>query len=238
MHLLIIPGEELNGKNIYSSTFEISQANAVRSQFDKIGFISVKITHSILSPLKRKVINAFKKGDDGNSIKDFFLEFDIDGMLGIEATGLFKYQHLGLEHVDYIHLGLSAFKKYIKKNGKPDIIHCHGRFLTGGLIGYSIHRKFGIPYVYTEHSTIYQRGLATKKDYAYLTKVINHAKSWIAVSPSLGETVNSKIKVNKNYVFVPNVLDPLFERDDLPKENNSSLFKFLSVAAFHKKKRQ
>ncbi len=45
-------------------------------------------------------------------------------------------------------------EKYIKEKGKPDIIHVHFT-MWGGYVAYLIKEKYEIPYIITEHHSIF-----------------------------------------------------------------------------------
>ena len=52
MHVLIIPGEELNESNQYSSVFELHQALALQKQNIHVGFISIALKGNLYNSIK------------------------------------------------------------------------------------------------------------------------------------------------------------------------------------------
>ncbi|MDR1544201.1 MAG: glycosyltransferase, partial [Prevotellaceae bacterium] len=56
-------------------------------------------------------------------------------------------------HIIWAKRTVRLFEKYIKKYGKPDIIHAHFA-LWGGYAAFLIKQKYGIPYIITEHFSI------------------------------------------------------------------------------------
>ena len=57
--------------------------------------------------------------------------------------------------IDILHASISAYKnykKYVKKNGKPDLIHGHS-VIWGGVVARYISKKENIPYFITKHYT-------------------------------------------------------------------------------------
>ena len=52
MHVLIIPGEELNPTNTFSSVFELNQGVALKKGNIEVGFISIKNIGSLVTALK------------------------------------------------------------------------------------------------------------------------------------------------------------------------------------------
>lgn len=242
MHVLIIPGEELNERNTYSSVFELQQANALKANTSTLGFISINLVGNLFECIK-KLFN-FRISLQG------FIRF-----LRSKQTVIAKIQHFNcVEAVSYFvwsgkfktkyqeqtTVGLRAYEAYVKQFGKPDIIHAHSRFLTGGLIAQAIKSKYGTPYVLTEHSTYYARNLLTLEDKKQIQFVINNATQWICVSPQLGNLVTTMVVgLNKTFEYVPNVVDAMFE-NIIPNKLTSTNepFVFINIASLDEKKAQ
>lgn len=99
--------------------------------------------------------------------------------------------------------GKSFFKKYIKINGKPDVIHLH-RY-EGGLLALYLKKKYKLPIVYTEHSSRFLYDQLSKKEKKIASKVILDVDYRIAVSPFLGRKIEKTFGVKFN--FIPNIVD-------------------------------
>src|SRR3546814_12424962 len=56
------------------------------------------------------------------------------------------------------HCGHRLFELYIQQHVMPDVLHANG-VLYAGVISRSISAQYKIPYVITEHSSVYRRGL-------------------------------------------------------------------------------
>ena len=235
IHILIIPGEELNENNLLSSIFEIHQAHALKDLNVRVGFISTNLNGSIY----KEVIQKIKK-IDFNFNKSIRIKIQrINDINLVEAYG--KYitpSFLNLYRKERISAGMLAFKHYCNEFGFPDIVHAHSRFLDSILIAKKINEQFNIPYVITEHSTYHQRNIVSKKEYTDYVAAVEKAKSWIVVSESLGNIIVSNIdklnlKLTKTFQIVPNVVDPNFVFiEDEKKEN----FVFLNIASLDDKK--
>ena len=65
---------------------------------------------------------------------------------------------IDLNRVLWVRAGMKAFEAYIKENGKPDLIHAHV-VNYAGILACKIFKKYGIPYIITEHSSTYARDL-------------------------------------------------------------------------------
>jgi glycosyltransferase involved in cell wall biosynthesis len=235
MHVLIIPGEELNEINQLSSVFEIHQAQALKDYKIKVGFISTFLRGSI----HKEFISRIKKLE--LRLKKIF-QFNIMKINDVNlvvASGIYLTpSFLNLYQKERISAGVRAFQYYNRKFGRPDIIHAHSRFLESILIAKKIKELFGIPYIVTEHSTFHQRNIVSKKEYIKYVRAVELSESWIVVSESLGNVIVSNIekldlKLTKSFRIVPNVVDPLFVFNVNKKKDN---FVFLNIASLDDKK--
>ncbi len=119
------------------------------------------------------------------------------------------------------------FEKYLKIKGKPDLIHVH-TCMWGGYVAYIIKKKYNIPYVITEHHSIFSnKSEFSKKKFEswhnfYLTKAYSNASYILPVS----ELITPKIKefLQKDIPIKPlsNIIDTSFfykkERNILSNE--------------------
>jgi glycosyltransferase involved in cell wall biosynthesis len=234
MHILIIPGEQLNPDDQYSSIFEIHQARALKLSGLKCGFIATKISSKGLDKGLGKI---FKRVLNLN----FFYIHTISSFCVVEYIGFFASRIFKRnKYKMHINLGMSAYEKYIQHEGKPDVIHAHSRFLIGGLIAHAINKKYKIPYVITEHSTYYARQLVAKKELKLMYEVIKNAGAWITVSPELGNLVTGLLpySLNKKFIYIPNVIDPSFEMQTIRANKNKQPFVFINIATLDSKKSQ
>jgi glycosyltransferase involved in cell wall biosynthesis len=233
VHILIIPGEELNEENHISSVFEIHQAIALKSLDVKVGFISVNLEGSIY--------NDIKSGEWKSIFRNRFQSFtqNIKGINLVASFGKYRTPaFLQLYRKERIQAGVLAYKHYCKAFGHPDLIHAHSRFLDSILIAKKINEQFNIHYIITEHSTNHQRKIVSKKEYTNYIAAVEKAKCWIVVSDSLGKIIKSNIdklnlKLTKTFRVVANVVDPNF--GFIENEKNEK-FIFLNIASLDEKK--
>jgi glycosyltransferase involved in cell wall biosynthesis len=243
IHVLIIPGEELNSNNLYSSNFEIQQAFALREQGINIGFLSLKVLPSCRTLLKENIFNPLNLakifGSKLFKKSSYISEDKIQGINLIEVAGSLKYPGCVITNQrTIINNAICGFEKYKELYGKPDLIHAHSRFLFGPLIAYHIKKKHNIPYVVTEHSTLYGRGLISDIDIATVRTVLNNAEAWAAVSKELGLLIKEKIgDLNNDFIEIPNILDKEFEDEKPAYVKNNSELVFLNIAYLQEKKR-
>ena len=110
----------------------------------------------------------------------------------------------------YLHYSLFkiVFKKYVKDNGKPDLIHAHFSEFTAYTL-LKIKKKYKIPYIITEHSTDFIDGkfLSNYKkrssSYNIIKNCFKEAKYVLCVSYYLKKKLK-KIFNLKNFIFVHN----------------------------------
>jgi glycosyltransferase involved in cell wall biosynthesis len=240
MHVLIIPGEELNEKNQLSSVFEIHQAMALSDLNLHVGFISVNLKGSIYNEIKEALQNC--RIPKYNDLK--ISNQKINGINLIEVIGVyFTPSILKLYRKERVNAGVRAYRIYVEKFGKPDIIHAHSRFLDSAMIAHKIFKAYDIPFVFTEHSSFHQRNMVSKKEYVIYKNLIKSAKNWIVVSRVLGQNIISKLLSrnlypDKTFVVLPNILDSQLMKikvETIDNFNNNN-FTFLNIASLDENK--
>ena len=105
----------------------------------------------------------------------------------------------------------------------PDIIHVH-TFLAGE-IALWIKDKYKIPFVVTEHSTGFARGIFNKRQLQVAKKVFTNSECNIAVSEPFCSLLNDKTK--QHFKYIPNVVDTDFFTP-LVKKSNTKNFTFIN----------
>ncbi|MDN5201643.1 glycosyltransferase [Fulvivirgaceae bacterium BMA10] len=128
-------------------------------------------------------------------------------------------------------IGKYLFKKYVRDNGFPNVVHVHS-FDVGDLAIW-IKKKYGIPYVITEHSTGFARNLYSERDLKYAQKVYQNSATNIAVSSEFKNLLTDKF--NCDFVYIPNLVDSNYFKPISDKKKNGR-FTFLNVAYLDKKK--
>ena len=124
---------------------------------------------------------------------------------------------------------LDLFETYCKKHSKPDIIHAHN--YLGGLGAYHIKKKYGIPYVVTEHSTAFLDDSIPKHHKHVVSLAYDHANEVMGVSPALSDKLLQWTGTTVS--TIPNFIDTnLFT----PVQTNSGTFRFIFAGDFVKRK--
>ena len=126
-----------------------------------------------------------------------------------------------------------AIRLYIKAHGKPDLVHVHVP-MVAGLWGGRIKSKYGIPYVITEHWTIYQPQNELKYEQQkilfklVLRRIVEGSKMLLPVSRDLGLLIN-RLVATKEFNVVENVANEkyFYYKDDI---KTGAVFRFIHVS--------
>lgn len=186
--------------------FETDQAKALCSLGLKISYLAIDL-RSIRR--RRKLGYHFYN-------KDGFDVFELSLPIGAVPIKLFTF--IGRL------CALFLYRKVVKKNGVPDIIHSH--FANIGTIASVLKRKYNVPLVHTEHSSeiIYNKIDSIKK--RLYGKVYTDADAVIAVSPALQKALRDTFKVDALMIF--NIID-FNTFTNIRNINGNNTFTFVSV---------
>ena len=127
--------------------------------------------------------------------------------------------------------GLKLFARYVEKNGAPDLVQAHGA-LNAGVAAWAILRRWGIPYVLTEHSTAFAQGRLRRWERDLVRRVIEGAQHCLAVSPQLAELLTAQYPGSR-WQYLPNPLGEAFLAADAAaamRREPGGPFVFVSVA--------
>ncbi len=122
-------------------------------------------------------------------------------------------------------------KRYINRNGLPDIVHVQIPY-KAGLAALWLKRKYGLPFVVTEHWGIYNQVVTDRFEhrnrlFRQLTKkIFKNASACISASRSLAEGIN-RLGILKPFIIIPNTTDTRcfhFTR------NSNNKFRFIHVS--------
>ena len=115
-------------------------------------------------------------------------------------------------------------KKILEKYDDIDVMHGH----FGRVVGYALYKankKFGIPYIITEHDSLLAKGCESRYTAKILKKIYDGAACRIAVSKSFAEVLGKKYK--NDFIYIPNIADFSAFSDVEKVEHNQ--FTFVSV---------
>jgi glycosyltransferase involved in cell wall biosynthesis len=125
--------------------------------------------------------------------------------------------------------GLKLFARYVEAHGKPDFVEAHGA-LNGGVAAWAIGRRWGVPYMLTEHSTAFAQGRLRWWERDLVRRVIAGAQHCLAVSPQLAELLSQQY-LGSHWQYLPNPLGAAFvEHADARQRDPAAPFVFVCVA--------
>lgn len=168
MHILVLPSWYKSDQYPYLGSFFEEQARALMKAGHQV---------AVFFPAFYPVSTLFNKKPDykGIHIDNGLLTY-VSIIQGIIPSS----QKINNNHIRWQSYFL--FKKYINKNGKPDIMHAHSVF-DAGIIAEFLSQKFNIPFVITEHLTHFAGSLSNDVFKLNLSRnIFNHAACSIAVS--------------------------------------------------------
>ena len=122
------------------------------------------------------------------------------------------------------------------KKNSVDSIHVHNSDVCAS--AYELKRKYSIPYVITEHSTAFSRGLVCEETVKKYKMFYSFSDANFAVSEPFSALLNSIFDMN--FKYIPNVVDTnrfVIENAASTKGDNN-VFKFINVGFLDKKKNQ
>ncbi|MDD5638552.1 MAG: glycosyltransferase [Candidatus Pacebacteria bacterium] len=128
-----------------------------------------------------------------------------------------------------------AFKKILKEDWKPDIIHAH--VYSAGLPAVILGRIYKIPVVLTEHFTAFPRRTLSRTEILKARFAMARAKIILPVSKDLEESIKS-YGIKNNFEVVPNVVNTKIFYPSSNKQENEKNYKkrMLLVALLDPKK--
>lgn len=134
-----------------------------------------------------------------------------------------KYRNQEQVFNSLVSFGLKRFELYMKIHGKPDLIHAHNCFFAG-VLAMQIKKKFNVPYVITEHSSLFYGQLSLHQT-SLLRDVYLNVNQYTCVSEALRDRIVYHLNqesLAKEIEILPNALDPIFEEVDILNSNKAT----------------
>jgi glycosyltransferase involved in cell wall biosynthesis len=132
----------------------------------------------------------------------------------------------------YLSRFLELVESYMERFGRPDVVHAHNT-LYAGLVAARVRRKWGIPFVLTEHSSAFEAESATRWNTAQVSDCLGEASVVSAVGTAIGRKVAARVPTGTECVRLWNVLDPAIEeearRGSPEGGRNGGALSFLSI---------
>ena len=222
MHIVIISRSYPNRINTSSGNFVQNQVEALSAHSNlKIGVVGV---YNV----------SLKALAQPNNIRKF-------GFYQTHKKNIKEYTYLYpvipkmhfLNHKNKFRIWKALFKRYIAKNGKPDIVHLHT--FEAGNVAMWIKKEYGIPYIVTEHTTLFLQGIEHEWHSQLAVQTYAESDYNIAVSEAAGDFLTKKF--NKQFHYLPNFVNTkrFIPATDKKKQN---IKRFINVAYLDSKKNQ
>lgn len=227
-HVLLIPSEEfLPPVSHLAGIFQYHQALALRAAGLRVGVISIRQEYSVPMIVRAALLRAFKR-NPGNALDElsigamgrllidklgrqgrFLTSEEISGIPVVRIDGFYYLPPSPrTNHIGWIRAGIVAFDEYCRRFGRPDVIHAHNSD-PAGLLAHRLSRQQGIPFVITEHSTFFARGLVPRSLHPTLARAFTAASTVAVVSPALAGVLARELGVDTaRFRWIPNVVDP------------------------------
>ncbi|MCP1659498.1 glycosyltransferase [Neisseria perflava] len=218
MHVVVIPSWYPTSEQDTNGQFFRAQAQALQRQGLKVG---------VIAPLFRSLRTepySILKGSYGRKrhTQGGLLTYTHDSMYFFPRCPI-----VDIDRIRWVKVGMRIFKRYIEENGRPDIIHAHA-VNYGGILAYQIFKKYGIPYVITEHSSTYARNLVRPNQWPAMIEAVKHSAARFAVSHDFCTLLRQKYH-GQEWLYLPNILGRNFSKPFTPVAKNPH-FTFCSVA--------
>lgn len=226
MHVLIIPSWYPSHARDLKGSFFREQAIALRKCGCKVGVI-----YPALRSLRqwREIL----EGPGG-----FAAECD-EGVMTQRYFGVNWSSRYDIPASAHFMLRASQlYQRYVAANGVPDVIHAHS-LLYGGCAAARIFRKYGVPYVVTEHRSVFPAGTVSAAGMRLARDAARDAARGVAVSGALSILMDRCAPIpGQSWKDVPNIVNAAFTEYSLEPAQRRAGLEFLNVAVMESHKGQ
>lgn len=221
MHVVVIPSWYPKSEQDVDGIFFRIQAHGLHqnSNISKVGVVAPMFRHLRAQP-KTLLSGPYGLRKYRENQIDVYA---YDGMYLFPRSPL-----IDLNRLLWVRAGMKAFEAYIKENGKPDLIHAHV-VNYAGILACKIFKKYGIPYIITEHSSTYARNLIRHDQWTSMREAVGHASELYAVSRDFADLLNQKYP-GTQWLYLPNILGKNFAEPFEFPEKSGNAFTFCSVS--------
>lgn len=216
MHIVVVPSWYSNEKNIVLGSFFKEQALALKEEG-----LDITICYNEIFPIYRydKYKYIFKE--------KIYREFE---------DGLDTFRYRDFNYLLHSHKRFSLFskrielliKRVLESKGKIDLIHFHSCFWAGVCAPY-VKNVFNIPYIITEHTSMYNSKKIKPSYMKYIYEAYRNADKLISVSNSLKSEM---LKVlDRDIEVIHNFIDGnVFKNINIDNKISKGKFVFFSLA--------
>lgn len=132
---------------------------------------------------------------------------------------------------------LQMFRRYVRKKGKPDIVHAHCA-KWAGYAAYLIYKEYGIPYVITEHlsSMVYKDEFGETGEGCWqiplLRQALLKASMVVPVAEELVEDVSRYFGLDYRWQAISNIIETNFFSFYDRSNHVHNVFKYCCIANY------
>ena len=215
MNVLVVPSWYPNGKDMLMGVYHKEYCEALVKKNIKVNMLFIE-RERLNNPLKYLFM---KKS---YVIQEKGYKTYVKRMLNVEKISFHLQMKLYTKALE------KAFKKYLKNNPKPDILHAQVTIPAGYAVSF-IGKKYKIPVVVTEHASYFRDFF--KEPYVKYTKYALEDNYFTTVSKFMLQDLPSYIT---KMDVIPNLVDT--DKFNLPRKKIKGL-RIVSICAFRKGKR-
>lgn len=221
LHVLIIPSWYPDNKDDFKGSFFREQSLGVLKQGCDVGIIYPDI--ETVNQSCNRIFFPKIKFENDEGLKTYRMSWNYLLNIGRTIQKFYLYKLFGL----------ILFKRYIKEFGKPDIIHCHS-VMMGGWLTEKISDKYKIPFVITEHNTLFFKG-HYKNYYNKISEIYNKSSLCLSVSSNFCKILEKSIPNSPQWIPHNNIVSPKFLTTNIRKKDKDP-FVFISISDLSKRK--
>ena len=203
---MIVSGGYAEKSNPLLGIFELDQALALQKHGHKIILTSIDL-RSIRRKRKLGFSHLYHKG-----IEVYNFSFPLGRVPKQISLWIGRF---GLKRI---------YKKILKANGIPDVIHAH--FYNIAAIAAILKIKYNLPFVISEHNSLINKNEISKTEKYFVDNSYKFADKVIAVSSAL--TCKIKQHFDIDSIVIPNIVDTSIFKTSCKKNAN---FTFVSVGS-------
>lgn len=199
MHILVIPSELYSPPlRPLSGIFQRHQIEVMASRGIDLGVVSCGYLSWRLA-FQRFPYPQVERANGVNILRRFIRPILAGRFASVYMRAQLVRQSVGL------------VEEYVRRFGIPDIVHAHNTF-NAGLVAEGVRKKFGIPFMLTEHDSGFAREFATDRGREQAREVLQSAAVLSAVSRSVARQLDEASPGRGGQTLVlGNVLEPLIE---------------------------
>lgn len=220
MHVVVIPSWYPQTENDVNGIFFRIQAQALQRQGLQVGVVA-----PLFRSLRGQPDTIFSGIYGLQSVKQSQLESCFYHSMYFFP----RFPLIDIDRLRWVRAGLKAFEHYRQQHGLPDILHAHC-VNYGGILAHALSKKYGIPYVITEHSSTYARHLIRAHQWPAMHQAVRNSSARFAVSRDFCQLLEQSYHVPWDYL--PNMLNAEFSEDFIPPQPAAD-FTFCSVSRLH-----